>query len=44
MINLSVVISLLPLIVKVSVEASGDGDNCGMGGKVFILLQRLADL
>jgi hypothetical protein len=44
MIDLSVVISPLPLIVKVSVGASGDGENCVVGREVVILLWRLADL
>jgi hypothetical protein len=44
MIDLSVVISQLPLIVEVSVRASGDGENCFIGGKVVILLWRLTNL
>jgi hypothetical protein len=43
-IDFSIVVSSLPLIVKVSVETSGDGENCTMGGKVVGLLWRLADL
>jgi hypothetical protein len=44
MIDLSVIVSLLPFIVEVGVGASGDGEDCAMGGKVVGLLRRLSDL
>jgi hypothetical protein len=44
MVDPLVVISLLSLIAKVGVGASGDGENCVMGRKVVILLHRLTDL
>jgi hypothetical protein len=44
MVDLSVVVSLLSLIVKISVGASSNGEDCVMGGKVIILLCRLTDL
>jgi hypothetical protein len=37
-IDLSVVVSLLPLIVKVSIRASGNGEDCAMGWEVVTLL------
>jgi hypothetical protein len=40
MIDVSVVVSLLPLVLKVSVRASDDSEDCAMGGKVVALLQR----
>jgi hypothetical protein len=43
-IDLSVIISLLPLVIEVSVGASGDCKNCVMGGIAIDLLQGLADL
>jgi hypothetical protein len=44
MIDLLVIVSMLPLVLKVDIGASGDGENCAMGGKVVTLLQRLTDL
>jgi hypothetical protein len=44
MIDLSVVISSLPLVIKISVGASDDCKNCVMSGKAIVLLQRLTDL
>jgi thiazole synthase ThiGH ThiG subunit len=44
MVDLLVVIVVLPLIVKVGVGASSDGENCAVGGEVVILLWRLIDL
>jgi hypothetical protein len=43
-IDLSVIVSLLPFVVGVSVGASGNGENCAVGGEVVSLLRRLADL
>jgi hypothetical protein len=43
-IDLSVIVSLLPFIVKVGVGVSDDGEDCAMGGKVVHLLRRLMDL
>jgi hypothetical protein len=43
-IDLSVVVSLLPLIVKVGIRSSSNGENGVMGGKVAILLRRFVDL
>jgi hypothetical protein len=43
-IDLSVIVSLLPFIVKVGVGVSDDGEDCAMGGKVVHLLRRLTDL
>jgi hypothetical protein len=44
MIDLSVIISLLPLVIEVSVGASGDCKNRVMGGIAIDLLWGLADL
>jgi hypothetical protein len=44
MIDLSVVASLLPLVVKVGIGASSDSENCVVRGKVVGLMQRLIDL
>jgi hypothetical protein len=44
MIDLSVVISSLPLVIKISVGASSDCKNCVMSGKAIVLLRRLIDL
>jgi hypothetical protein len=43
-IDLSTIVSLLPLVIKIGVRASGNCENCVMGGKIFSLLWRLADL
>jgi hypothetical protein len=43
-IDMSVIISLLPLVVEVIIEASGDGENCAVGGEVVSLLWRFTDL
>jgi hypothetical protein len=43
-IDLPVIISPLPLVIEISVGASGDSKNCAMGGKVVGLLWRLTDL
>jgi hypothetical protein len=43
-IDLSVVVSLLPLIVEVGVRTSHDGENCTVGRKVVSLLRSLTDL
>jgi hypothetical protein len=44
MIDLLVIVSLLPLGVKVSVGASGDFKDCAMGGEGVIFLWRFTDL
>jgi hypothetical protein len=44
MIDLSVVVSLLPLVLKVGIGASNDSEDCAMGGKVVALLWRFTDL
>jgi hypothetical protein len=44
MIDLSLVVSLLPLIVEVGVGISGDGENCTVGGEVVGLPRRFRDL
>jgi thiazole synthase ThiGH ThiG subunit len=44
MIDLSVVISSLPLVIEISVGASSDCKNCVMSGKAIVLLRRLIDL
>jgi hypothetical protein len=43
-IDLSIVVSLLPLIVEVGVGISGDGENCTIGEEVVSLLWRFRDL
>jgi hypothetical protein len=43
-IDLPVIVSLLPLGVKINVGASSDCEDCAMGGKTFGLLQRFTDL
>jgi hypothetical protein len=43
-IDLSIVVSLLSLIVKVGIRASGNGEDCVVGWKVVTLLQRLAEM
>jgi hypothetical protein len=44
MIDLSVVVSPLPLVHEVGIGASGDGENCAVGGKDVALLRRIVDL
>jgi hypothetical protein len=44
MIDLSVVVSLLPLVLEVGIGASNDSEDCAMGGKVVALLWRFTDL
>jgi hypothetical protein len=44
MIDLSIVLSLLPFIVKVGVGTSGDGKNFSVDGEVVGLLWWLVDL
>jgi hypothetical protein len=44
MIDLSIVVSSLSLIVKVSVVASDDSEDCAVGGKVVSLLRILMNL
>jgi hypothetical protein len=44
MIDLSIVVSLFPFIVEVSVGTSSDGENCTMDEKVASLLWRLTNL
>jgi hypothetical protein len=44
MVNLSIVISVLSLGVEISVGASGNCEDCAMGGEGFGLLRRLLDL
>jgi hypothetical protein len=44
MIDLSIVISSLPLVIEISVGTSGDCKNCEVGGEAIGLLRRLADL
>jgi hypothetical protein len=43
-IDLSIVVSLLPLVLKVGIGASDDSEDCDMGGKVIALLWRLTYL
>jgi hypothetical protein len=43
-IDLSIIVSLLPLGVEIGVGASGDCKDCAMGGERVSLLQRLTDL
>jgi hypothetical protein len=43
-IDLSVIVSLLVFVIKISVGASGNCENCVMGEKVVGLLRRLMDL
>jgi hypothetical protein len=43
-IDLLVVVSQLPLIVKVGIRASGNGEDCAISGEVVTLLQRLTNL
>jgi hypothetical protein len=44
MIDLSVVISSLPLVIEINVGTSGDCEDCAMSGKSIGLLRRLVDL
>jgi hypothetical protein len=44
MIDLLVIVHLLPFVVEVGIGASGDGDDCVMGGNIVGLLCRLTDL
>jgi hypothetical protein len=44
MIDLSIISSLLPLGVKISVGTSGDCEDCAIGGKSIDLLRRLTSL
>jgi hypothetical protein len=44
MIDLSVVVSSLPLVGEIYVGTSGDGEDCAMGEKVVVLLYRFVDL
>jgi hypothetical protein len=41
MIDLSVIVSLLPLVSEIDIGASGDSEDCTMGGEVVALLWRL---
>jgi hypothetical protein len=43
-IDLSVIVSSLPLVTKIGVGASGNGENYSVGGEVVGLLWRLTDL
>jgi hypothetical protein len=43
-VNLSIIVSFLPLVIKIGIGASGNCENCAMGGKVVGLLRRLVDL
>jgi hypothetical protein len=43
-IDFSVIVSLLPLGIKISVGASGDCKACVVGGETISLLRRLMDL
>jgi hypothetical protein len=43
-IDLSIIVSLLPFVIEISVGAFGNCENCAMGGETVDLLQRLADL
>jgi hypothetical protein len=43
-IDLSVIVSLLPLVIKIGVGASGNCENCVVGGETVSLLRRLTDL
>jgi hypothetical protein len=43
-IDLPVIVSPLPLGVEIGVGASGDCEDCAMGGKTFGLLWRFTDL
>jgi hypothetical protein len=42
-IDLSVIVSPLPLGVKIGVRAFGDCKDCAMGGEAIDLLRRLVD-
>jgi hypothetical protein len=44
MINLSVIVSMLSLGIKISNGASGDYQDCAEGGKSVDLLRRFLDL
>jgi hypothetical protein len=44
MIDLSIIISPLPLCVNICVRTSGDGKDCAVGGEGISLLWRLVDL
>jgi hypothetical protein len=44
MIGLSIIVSPLPLGVKIGVRTSGDCKDCIMGGEGISLLWRLTDL
>jgi hypothetical protein len=44
MIDLSVIISSLPLVFETSIGVSGDSDDCAVDGEVVTLLWRLLDL
>ncbi len=43
-IDLSVIVCLLPLVIKIGAGASSDCKNCEVGGEAIGLLRRLADL
>jgi hypothetical protein len=43
-VDLSIIVSSLSLIFKVGIGASGDGEDCVMGGEIVALLQRLTSL
>jgi hypothetical protein len=43
-IDLFVIVSLLPLVIKISVGSFGNCENCVVGGKAISLLWRLTDL
>jgi hypothetical protein len=44
MIDLSAVISSLPLVIEIGVGTSGDYKDCAMSGEGFSLLRRLSNL
>jgi hypothetical protein len=44
MIDLSLIVSLLFVVFKIGIGASGDGEDCVMGGEIVALLQRLTSL
>jgi hypothetical protein len=43
-IDLTVIDSLLPFVLEISIAASGDGVDCVVGEEIIALLQRLTDL
>jgi hypothetical protein len=44
MIDLSVIVSSLPLVFEIGIGVSGDGEDCAVGGEVVALLRRFTNL